>query len=95
MTATQQFFPLRGGLDQETPAIAIPPGRAIAVLNHEATSLGYQRTEGFERFDGQPSPSEATFFTLTFSEGEVAFAEGQTVTGNTSGATAGCSQKRC
>lgn len=88
MTGQQQFFPLRGGLDQETPAIAMPPGRAISVVNYESTPLGYQRTEGYERFDGQASPSAATFYTLTFTAGQTAFTEGLTITGYTSGATA-------
>ena len=88
MSHKQQFFPLRGGLDQETPAISIPPGRVIGALNHEATARGYQRTEGFERFDGQPAPSSADFYTLTFTDGSAAFAAGDTVTGLTSGATA-------
>lgn len=88
MAAQQQFFPLRGGLDQETPAIAIPPGRVVACLNHESTSRGYQRTEGYERFDGQDAPSSAEFYTLTFEEGATAFVTGTTITGYTSGATA-------
>jgi hypothetical protein len=89
MTSTQQFFKLRGGLDQETPALEIPPGRVIAAINHEATALGYQRTEGFERYDGQPSPSAAEFFTADYTSGRnVQFAAGQIVTGLTSGATA-------
>lgn len=87
MTSAQQFYPLRGGLDQETPALTMPPGRAIAVLNHESTARGYQRTEGFERFDGQPAPSDADFYTLTFTEGQTEFAAGDEITGYTTGAT--------
>jgi hypothetical protein len=87
MTRQQQFFPLRGGLDQETPAISIPPGRIIGVQNHEATPRGYQRTEGFERFDGHAAPSAANFYTLTFTQGNAEFLEGDTITGLVSGAT--------
>lgn len=83
-----QFFQLRGGLDQETPAIAIPPGRVIGVLNHEAAANGYRRTDGYERFDGHPAPSDATFSTLSFTQGSAEFAAGDTITGLTSGATA-------
>lgn len=88
MTARQQYYPLNGGLDQESAAISVPPGRVIATLNHEAVSRGYQRTQGFERYDGQPRPSEATFSVATFTAGAHAFLEGNTVTGLTSGATA-------
>lgn len=88
MSRNQQFFAMRGGLDQETPAIAIPPGRCIAALNHEAEPLGYRRTDGYERFDGQGAPSDASYSTLTYSEGSAALAEGDFITGNNSGATA-------
>ncbi len=88
MTARQTYYGLLGGLDQESPAITVPPGRAIAVVNHESVSRGYQRTEGYERFDGQPAPSAATYSTATFTAGTTAFVVGNTVTGLTSGATA-------
>jgi hypothetical protein len=88
MTAQPIYYPLSGGLDQESPAIAVPPGRCIAVLNHEAFSRGYQRTQGFERFDGQPRPSEATYSVVTFTDGEIEFEVGDVITGLTSGATA-------
>lgn len=88
MTAKPQFYSLRGGLDQETPAIMLPPGRAIAALNHEASVSGYARTQGYERFDGHPAPSAATFSVAAFTLGSTAFTAGQTVTGLTSGATA-------
>ena len=88
MTAQSVFFPLVGGLDQETPALTMPPGRVIQCLNHECLSRGYARTEGFERFDGQPSPSEATFYTIEFEDGAVEFEAGDIVEGNSSGASA-------
>jgi hypothetical protein len=88
VTAQSQFFPMAGGLDQETPALTMPPGRVIQCLNHEAVSRGYGRTEGCERFDGQPAPSEATFHTIDFEDGALAFTVGATLEGNNSGATA-------
>lgn len=60
MTVQAQFFPMRGGLDQETPAVALPPGRVIAAVNHESCPSGYRRIDGYERFDGRPAPSAAT-----------------------------------
>jgi hypothetical protein len=50
---------LGGGLDLVTPAIAASPGHAIAALNYEPVAGGYQRMQGFERFDGQVSPTDA------------------------------------
>lgn len=87
MARGQQFFPMRGGLDQETPAIAIPPGRAIACLNHEAEPLGYRRTEGYERFDGRPSPSDTRAYLLEFTNGWSEPFIGMYLRGAISGAT--------
>lgn len=87
MTSRPLYYPLLGGLDQETPAISIPAGRVIAVSNHEAVSQGYQRTEGFERFDGQPAPSEAKFYLMTFDTGTQAIAAGDRLLGTTTGAS--------
>ena len=51
---------LRGGLDQVTPTLSVPPGVARQSLNFEcATTGGYSRIAGYERFDGSPSPSDA------------------------------------
>ena len=85
MSAQPFFFPLAGGLDQESPAVAIAPGRAIAVLNHEAVSTGYARTQGFERFDGRASPAVTAFFVGTFSQGSADMV-GMLIEGATSGA---------
>ena len=49
---------LQGGLDLETPALTVSPGRMLACKNFEVNTLGgYTRIEGYERFDGQPQPS--------------------------------------
>jgi hypothetical protein len=68
--------------------LVIPPGRARGALNHEAVAAGYQRTEGFERFDGHPAPSAASFSTLTFTTGQRRLRGRASITGLTSGATA-------
>lgn len=47
---------LQGGLDLVTPLIAMPSGRVIAGLNYEPDVAGYRRIDGYERFDGRPSP---------------------------------------
>ena len=58
-TDRENYFPLGGGLDLVTPAIAIPPGRLRHCLNFEPyVGGGYLRTPGYERYDGGKRPSE-------------------------------------
>lgn len=60
MTQSGQLFP--GGLDLTTPSLTLQPGALVAVQNFEcAQSGGYARIEGYERFDGQAAPSDATY----------------------------------
>ncbi|PWE56766.1 hypothetical protein DEM27_10410 [Metarhizobium album] len=78
---------LRGGLNLVTPAIAVPPGSCIAALNYEPEVRGYSRIGGYERFDGRPRPSSASYWLLRFTGGMTGIAAGNVVTGDTSGAT--------
>lgn len=83
----QDYYPLSGGLDLVTPAIAISPGKVIDAQNYEpAIGGGYRRIDGYERFDGRPSPSGEAYWylpcTLT-----TTIAQYTIVTGATSGAT--------
>jgi hypothetical protein len=81
------YFPLRGGLNLVTPPLSIPDGYCREALNFEQDiDGGYRRIAGYERFDGQPTPSDATYYIIycTF-VGSVA--NGDTITGLTSGAT--------
>ena len=80
-------FGLLGGLDLVTPPLKMAPGRVINAKNYEPVEKGYQRMGGFERLDGRPKPSEATYHVLNFDAGTATITEGQTVTGATSGAT--------
>lgn len=60
------FYPLTGGLDLESPAIAISPGKLFDAQNYEPnTSGGYRRIDGYERYDGRPSPTAADYWVLT------------------------------
>lgn len=81
-----------GGMDQKTPTLQLKPGRAVAryARNYEAAATpggGYSRVGGYERFDGRARPADAVYGLIQV----VAFtnipAVGQTLTGNTSGAT--------
>ena len=80
-------FVLQGGLNLVTPAIRTPAGHAIAALNYESVERGYARVDGFERYDGHPKPSDATYHYVIFDQGSVQITEGMTVTGGSSGAT--------
>ncbi len=87
MTAVPFPFIFAGGLDQETPTLNKNPGRAIACLNHEASSTGYKRIQGFERVSGRPSPAAYDLLVGEFEQG-AATLKNKTIVGLTSGATA-------
>ena len=83
MTQRPAFYPLRGGLDLITPAIEVPPGRAIGGANYEPLERGYGRILGYERLDGRPKPSASTYSILRFNAGTAAIAAGSAITGVT------------
>jgi hypothetical protein len=73
-----QLITLQGGLDLVTPTLSLPPGVAKDASNFEVSITGgYSRIPGYERFDGRPNPSDATYTSMT-----VASVSGLTV-GNT------------
>lgn len=83
------YVQMRGGLDLETPARSIDPGALIAGVNYMASSRGgYERIDGYERFDGQTAPSDGVYYRApcTFTAGGPSV--GDTITGDTSGETA-------
>lgn len=83
----QEFIAFGGGLDTETPPLFLTSGMARDAQNYECDVLGgYRTTMGYERFDGRPSPSNAAYSILGLTISG-SFAVGNTVTGNTSGAT--------
>jgi hypothetical protein len=54
-----EYFPFKGGLNTEEPALSIEAGELINARNYEvAVSGGYRRIDGYERFDGHPKPSD-------------------------------------
>lgn len=55
-----EFFAFTGGLDNTSPALRMPAGAVISSQNYEPDQNGgYSRMKGYERFDGQTSPSSA------------------------------------
>lgn len=86
-TTKPKYYRLAGGLDVVTPALSIPPGRCLAMVNFEPYyNGGYRRCDGFERFDGRPKPSAATFTGFKIDDSTY-FSEGDSIIGSTSGAT--------
>lgn len=77
---------LAGGLDLVTPTLSLPPGVARDAINFEVSVLGgYTRIAGYERYDGRPNPSDATYILLTVTG---TFAVGSTIT-NLAGTVSG------
>ena len=71
---------LQGGLDLVTPTLSLPPGIARDAINFEvAITGGYTRIPGYERFDGQPNPSDAVYSALTVASTST-LAVGNTIT---------------
>lgn len=84
-----QYFPLVGGLDAESAQLTLKPGAVLGALNYESSALdGYERIGGYERFDGRPRPSDAVYKLMQSATGFTGVVVGDTVNGQTSGATA-------
>jgi hypothetical protein len=81
-------FTFRGGLDTNSAALAVDPGRLIAGMNYEPLAEGYGRVQGFERFDGKQAPSAVSFWLLDFDQGNQVIEQGDVIVGATSGAVA-------
>lgn len=57
--------PFKGGIDTETPKWDVPQGMLKSSQNYEiGINDGYQDIEGYERFDGRPAPSDASYSIL-------------------------------
>lgn len=92
MSTLPQFkpdsVPLAGGMDMVTSPMFAKPGSLRLAYNYEpAISGGMQRIGGLDLFDGQPSPSAATYVLLECAAAITAAAVGDTLTGQTTGAT--------
>lgn len=59
------YFACEGGLDLVTPAMTVQPGRTFDSLNYEPEmSGGYRRIDGYERFNGEPSPTDTAKYVV-------------------------------
>lgn len=85
-----EYVPLKGGLDQISPTLAVAAGVIRDSVNFEVTPSsagGYSRITGYERYDGRAAPSSATYSLIQVTTFATVPTVGQTLTGNTSGAT--------
>lgn len=81
---------LAGGVDRISTSMTARQGSATYASNYESVfGGGFGRIGGFERFDGRPRPSDATY-TAMRTEAAHSIALGDAVTGSTSGATGTC-----
>lgn len=86
VSATGVSYP--GGLDLSTPSLALQPGAIRAGVNFECSqSGGYARIQGYERYDGRASPSDATYKIVEVASFANVPTAGQTLTQAVSGAT--------
>lgn len=82
-----RYWAFAGGLDQVSPSIAVQAGRLRQSSNLEVgPNGGYTTIAGYERFDGQPKPSDAVYYVITATITGSATV-GNTCAGATSGAT--------
>ena len=83
-----KYFALKGGLRLEDPPMTMPDGALLAGENYECLPRGgYRRVAGYERYDGQTAPSDASYWVLNFDGGTAAIAAGDIVDGATSTAS--------
>jgi len=66
------YFPFEGGLNLVDPPMATKNGMLLGVSNYELLVRGgYRRIDGIERFDGQASPAEQTYWILDYDTGDM------------------------
>jgi hypothetical protein len=64
-------FAIKGGLNLVDTPMVIPPGMLLDSTNYELLPRqGVRRVDGFERFDGQASPSEQSYWVMNFDNGD-------------------------
>lgn len=83
MATEVKYIPMRGGLDLVSSPLAMDEGRIIEGTNFEQIfgKNGYRRIDGYERYDGRPTPSETLYYTLPLVSGPGAIAVNDIITG--------------
>ena len=82
-----EIVDLKGGIDLTSTFLKVDPGAAHDLLNYEpGLGGGYKRIKGYERTDGHSAPSAAVYYTVGVADAS-GILVGDTLTGDTSGAT--------
>jgi hypothetical protein len=87
MSTKVEYFPARGGVNLSVPPWAVKSGEILLGLNYECTPEGYRRIDGYERFDGRPSPSSGSATQVYFAGGQIEPPTNSRVYGSVSGAS--------
>ena len=88
MTDKTSIIPMGGGLNLVDSPIRAKPGQLLFSQNYEVGVDGsYRRINGFERTDGRPSPTAASYWILNYDAGVAAVLDGDIVVGAASGAS--------
>lgn len=62
-------YAFNGGLNLEDPPDIVQPGQLLGCQNYEPGMRGgYRRWDGYERFDGQSSPTNSPYVSITVGE---------------------------
>ncbi len=71
-TTKTKSFQLKGSINEITSPLSMKPGELYGVSNYEpGETNGYRRIAGYERLDGQQSPSDASYWILNFDTGTI------------------------
>jgi len=83
-----EYFVPNGGQNIVSPALLLPNGVAFDAQNWECNlDAGYSRIGGYDKFVSGDTPAEMAFRAATISVATGSLTSGETLTGDTSGAT--------
>lgn len=85
-----EYVTLSGGIDERSDALNIKPGRLVQCMNWEQVfgKVGYRTVRGYERYDGNNSPSDAVYHVLNYDAGTAAINASDAITNLAATATA-------
>lgn len=81
-----EHITLKGGLDQITPTLSLKPGVCREAVNFECLEFGgYGRIAGYERYSGQPGPSNSNYVLIPITTFVVTPVIGDIITSSSGG----------
>jgi hypothetical protein len=74
------YFPFEGGLNLVDTPLKIRPGQLLATKNYEpGIRGGYRSVRGYERYDGHPEPSQASYWIQGYERASAVATVGETI----------------